>query len=197
MKILLVIASYFLGAFPTGFLLVRRSSRKDIREIGSGSTGATNVLRYGGWKMAIPVMVVDLLKGFLPAFLAVNIFADRRLAVWALLAAVVGHCYPVYLRFRGGKGVATTVGGFLYLAPLPLLVSLGLTLVMLLSFRYVSLATLSGLLALPFLVLLLTRENFLFWTGGLFFLLILFRHKENVKRLLAGTERKFGEKLNG
>ncbi len=197
MKILLIIASYFLGAFPTGFLLVRMSSRKDVREIGSGSTGATNVLRYGGWKMAIPVMVVDLLKGFLPAFLAVNIFADRRLAVWALLAAVVGHCYPVYLRFRGGKGVATTVGGFLYLAPLPLLISLGITLAMLLSFRYVSLATLSGLLALPFLVLLLTRENFLFWTGWLFFLLILFRHKDNIKRLLAGTERKFGEKLNG
>ncbi|MDH7576102.1 MAG: glycerol-3-phosphate 1-O-acyltransferase PlsY [Candidatus Saccharicenans sp.] len=197
MKILLVVASYFLGAFPTGFLLVRMSSRKDIREIGSGSTGATNVLRYGGWKMAIPVMIVDLLKGFLPAFLAVSIFADRRLAVWALLAAVIGHCYPVYLGFRGGKGVATTVGGFLYLAPLPLLISLGLTLLMLLCFRYVSLATLSGLLALPLLVLLLTKDNFLFWTGWLFFLLILFRHRENIKRLLAGTERKFGEKLNG
>lgn len=197
MKIILVVASYFLGAFPTGFLLVRMSSRKDIREIGSGSTGATNVLRYGGWKMAIPVMVVDLLKGFLPAFLAVSLLADRRLAVWALLAAVVGHCYPVYLGFRGGKGVATTVGGFLYLAPLPLLISLGLTLLMLLCFRYVSLATLSGLLALPFLVLLLTKDNFLFWTGWLFFLLILFRHRENIKRLLAGTERKFGEKLNG
>lgn len=197
MKILLVVASYFLGAFPTGFLLVRMSSRKDIREIGSGSTGATNVLRYGGWKMAIPVMVIDLLKGFLPAFLAVNFFADRRLAVWALLAAVVGHCYPVYLGFRGGKGVATTVGGFLYLAPLPLLISLGLTLLMLLCFRYVSLATLSGLLALPLLVLLLTKDNFLFWTGWLFFLLILFRHRENIKRLMAGIERKFGEKLNG
>ncbi|MCR4410652.1 MAG: glycerol-3-phosphate 1-O-acyltransferase PlsY [Candidatus Saccharicenans sp.] len=197
MKILLVVASYFLGAFPTGFLLVRMSSRKDIREIGSGSTGATNVLRYGGWKMAIPVMIVDLLKGFLPAFLAVSLLADRRLAVWALLAAVLGHCYPVYLRFRGGKGVATTVGGFLYLAPLPLLISLGLTLLMLLCFRYVSLATLSGLLALPLLILLLTKETFLFWTGWLFFLLILFRHRENIKRLLAGTERKFGEKLNG
>lgn len=197
MKILLVIASYFLGAFPTGFLLVRISSKKDIREIGSGSTGATNVLRYGGWKMAIPVMIIDLLKGFLPAFLAVSFFADRRLAVWALLAAVVGHCYPVYLRFRGGKGVATTAGGFLYLAPLPLLISLGLTLFILLSFRYVSLATLTGLGMLPILILLLADENFLFWTGWLFFLIILLRHKENIRRLLAGTERKFGEKLNG
>jgi len=153
MKILLIVASYFFGAFPTGFLLVRITSRKDIREIGSGSTGATNVLRYGGWKLAIPVVAVDLLKGFLPAFLAVSIFADHRLAVWSLLAAVIGHCYPVYLGFRGGKGVATTVGGFLYLAPLPLLISLGLTLLMLLSFRYVSLATLTGLLSLPVLIL--------------------------------------------
>ncbi len=197
MKILLVVVSYFLGAFPTGFLLVRISSRKDIREVGSGSTGATNVLRYGGWKLAIPVMIVDLLKGFLPVFLAVNVFADRRLAVWSLLAAVIGHCYPVYLRFRGGKGVATTVGGFLHLAPLPLLISLGLMILILLSFRYVSLAALTGLLALPVLVLILTGENFLFWTGWLFFLIILLRHKENIKRLLAGTERKFGEKLNG
>lgn len=196
MKILLVVASYFLGAFPTGFLLVRMSSRKDIREVGSGSTGATNVLRYGGWKLAIPVMVIDLLKGFLPVFLSVSIFADRRLAVWSLLAAVIGHCYPVYLKFRGGKGVATTVGGFLYLAPLPLLISLSLTILILLFFRYVSLAALTGLLALPALVLILTGENFLFWTGWLFFLIILFRHRENIKRLLAGTERKFGEKLN-
>ncbi|MCX8160448.1 MAG: glycerol-3-phosphate 1-O-acyltransferase PlsY [Candidatus Saccharicenans sp.] len=197
MKILLLVASYFLGAFPTGFLLVKKSSRKDIREVGSGSTGATNVLRYGGWRLAIPVMVVDLLKGFLPAFLAVSIFADRRLAVWGLLASVVGHCYPVYLRFRGGKGVATTVGGFLYLAPLPLLISLAITLVMLVSFRYVSLATLSGLLTLPILVLILTGEDFLFWVGWLFFILVLFRHRENLKRLLSGTERKFGERLNG
>jgi len=197
MKILLIVASYLFGAFPTGFLLVNITSKKDIREIGSGSTGATNVLRYGGWKLAIPVMVVDLLKGFLPAYLAVSIFADRRLAAWSLLAAVIGHCYPVYLRFRGGKGVATTAGGFLYLAPLPLLISLGVTVLMLLLFRYVSLATLTGLLFLPILVNLLTGENFLFQAGWLFFLLILFRHKDNIKRLLTGTERKFGEKLNG
>ncbi len=196
MKLLLIVASYFFGAIPTGFLLVRMASRKDIRKIGSGSTGATNVLRYGGWRLAIPVMAVDLLKGFLPAFLAVSLFADRRLAVWSLLAAVVGHCYPVYLGFRGGKGVATTVGGFLYLAPLPLLASLGLTVLVLLSTRYVSLATLSGLLALPVLVLSLSGDKFLFRVGWLFFLLVLLRHKDNVKRLLTGTERKFGEKLN-
>lgn len=197
MKIILVIAGYLFGAIPTGFLLVKIAARKDIREIGSGSTGATNVLRYGGWKLALPVMVVDLLKGFVPVFLAINFFADLRLAVLCLLAAVIGHCYPVYVGFRGGKGVATTVGGFLYLAPLPLLISLGLTLLMLILFRFVSLAALSGLLSFPVFVLLISGNKFLFWSGLVFFLIILFRHKKNIKRLISGTERKFGERLDG
>ncbi|MGQ9801578.1 MAG: glycerol-3-phosphate 1-O-acyltransferase PlsY [Candidatus Saccharicenans sp.] len=197
MKILWFVLSYLFGAFPTGYLLVRLATRKDIREIGSHSTGATNVLRYGGWKLAIPVMIVDVLKGFIPVFGAVTLFSDRRLAVLSLLAAVMGHCYPVYLRFKGGKGVATTVGGFLYLAPLPLVLSLSLTLLVLFLSRYVSLATLSGLFLFPFLVLLIAGDKLLFWSSGLIFLLILFRHGDNLKRLAAGTERKFGERIHG
>ncbi|MGB9906537.1 MAG: glycerol-3-phosphate 1-O-acyltransferase PlsY [Candidatus Saccharicenans sp.] len=196
MKILWVLVSYLIGAFPTGYLLVRRAARKDIREIGSRSTGATNVLRYGGWKLAIPVMVVDILKGFLPVLGAVRLFSDRRLAVLSLLAAVIGHCYPIYLKFKGGKGVATTVGGLLFLAPLPLAICLSLTLLVLFLSRYVSLATLSGLFSFPFLVLLMNGDKFLFWSGWLFFLIILFRHRENIQRLVAGTERKFGERIH-
>ncbi|MBC7349502.1 MAG: glycerol-3-phosphate 1-O-acyltransferase PlsY [Candidatus Aminicenantes bacterium] len=196
MKILLIVLSYLLGAFPTGYLLVRRAARKDIREIGSHSTGATNVLRYGGWKLAVPVMLVDVLKGFLPVFVAVALFSDRRLAVLSLLVAVIGHCYPVYLKFQGGKGVATTVGGLFYLAPLPLAISLVITLLVLFSSRYVSLATLSGLFSFPFLVLFITGDKFLFWSGWLFFLFILYRHKDNLRRLRAGTERKFGERIH-
>ncbi|MCR4395502.1 MAG: glycerol-3-phosphate 1-O-acyltransferase PlsY, partial [Candidatus Saccharicenans sp.] len=138
MKILWVLLSYLIGAFPTGYLLVQRAARKDIREIGSRSTGATNVLRYGGWKLAIPVMVVDILKGFLPVLGALRLFSDRRLAVLSLLAAVIGHCYPIYLKFKGGKGVATTVGGLLFLAPLPLAICLSLTLLVLFLSRFVS-----------------------------------------------------------
>lgn len=196
MKIIWVVLSYFFGAFPTGYLLVRQAVRRDIREIGSHSTGATNVLRYGGWKMAIPVMIIDVLKGLVPVLGAVTLFSDRRLAVMSLLAAVTGHCYPVYLRFRGGKGVATTVGGFLYLAPLSLGLSLSLTLLVLFLSRYVSLATLSGLFLFPFLVLVTTGDKLMFWSGWLFFLIILFRHRDNLKRLAAGTERKFGERIH-
>ncbi len=197
MKILFLIGSYLLGAFPTGFLLVKLKSRRDIREVGSGSTGATNVLRYGGWKLAIPVMVIDGLKGFLPPLLAITLFNDQKVAVLAVLAAVIGHCYPVYLKFRGGKGVATSIGGYLYLAPRSLLISLGLTLIILLLFRYVSLASLAGMFSFPFWALLTLENNLVFWTGLLIFLVILVRHRQNINRLIAGTERKLGERLHG
>ncbi len=196
MKILLILFSYFLGAFPTGYFLVKLFVRRDIRELGSRSTGATNVFRVGGWKLALPVMVVDILKGYLPAFLAVNLYSSRLLALICLLAAVIGHCYPVYLKFIGGKGVATTCGAYLYLAPGPFGLSLALMLIMLFLFRYVSLATLSGMLVFPVLVLILEGDRMLFAFGLIFFLIILFRHRENVKRLASGTERKFGERLN-
>lgn len=197
MKILFLIGSYLLGAFPTGFLLVKLTSKRDIREVGSGSTGATNVLRYGGWKLAIPVLLIDGLKGFLPAILATALFDDQKVAALAVLAAVIGHCYPVYLKFRGGKGVATSLGGYLYLAPRSLIISLGLALILLLLFRYVSLASLAGLLSFPFWTLLTFENNLLFWTGLLIFLVIFIRHRQNINRLIAGTERKLGDRVHG
>ncbi|MDD8031182.1 MAG: glycerol-3-phosphate 1-O-acyltransferase PlsY [Acidobacteriota bacterium] len=197
MKILFLIGSYLLGAFPTGFLLVKLTSKRDIREVGSGSTGATNVLRYGGWKLAIPVLLIDGLKGFLPAILATALFDDQKMTALAVLAAVIGHCYPVYLKFRGGKGVATSLGGYLYLAPRSLIISLGLALILLLLFRYVSLASLAGLLSFPFWTLLTFENNLLFWTGLLIFLVIFIRHRQNINRLIAGTERKLGDRVHG
>ncbi|MBC7361298.1 MAG: glycerol-3-phosphate 1-O-acyltransferase PlsY [Candidatus Aminicenantes bacterium] len=197
MKIIFLVASYLLGAIPTGYLLVKLTTRRDIREVGSGSTGATNVLRYKGWRLAIPVMLVDILKGFLPALLASVYLQDRTLALLGVLAAVIGHCYPVYLKFRGGKGVATSVGGFLYLASLPLLLSLVVMVVLLLIFRYVSLATITGLFLFPLFVLILYKDYNLFLIGLLTFLIVVIRHKENIRRLLAGTERKFGERVDG
>lgn len=196
MKIIFLIASYLLGAFPTGYLLVKFTAKKDIREVGSGSTGATNVLRYKGWSLAIPVMIIDILKGFLPAMVASVYWQDRTLALLGVLAAVIGHCFPVYLKFRGGKGVATSVGGFLYLAPLPLILSLVAIIIMLLIFRYVSLATLTGLFLFPFFTYFLNKDLYLFLFSFMIFLIVLVRHKENIRRLLSGTERKFGERIN-
>jgi glycerol-3-phosphate acyltransferase PlsY len=197
MKIIFVIMSYLLGAVPTGYLVVKITARQDIRQFGSGSTGTTNVLRYRGWKTAVPVLIFDLLKGFLPVFLACAWLADRRLAWLALIAAVAGHCYPVYIKFKGGKGVATSLGGFLYFSPRAFILVLLIIIIMLAIFRYVSLATLTGLLAYSPLMAVIER-SFLSAVGAfLIFLLVMARHHDNLKRLLSGTERKLGEKLNG
>ncbi|MGB9836245.1 MAG: glycerol-3-phosphate 1-O-acyltransferase PlsY [Candidatus Saccharicenans sp.] len=194
--VVFLLGAYLLGSLSPGYFLVKLKARKDIREIGSGSTGATNVLRYQGWKLAIPVMLFDLFKGFLPVYLANLLFIDKRMSLLGLLAAVAGHCFPFYLKFRGGKGVATSIGGFLFLAPGPMLVCLTIILIMLLIFRYVSLATLTGLFLFPFLAFLFGRDKFILLGGLLIFIIIAWRHKENIKRLLQGQERKFGEKIN-
>jgi glycerol-3-phosphate acyltransferase PlsY len=196
MKIFFLLGSYLFGAIPTGYLLVKLTAKKDIRAVGSGSTGATNVLRYQGWPLAIPVLLFDLLKGFLPVFLASVCLGDRNLAHLGVLSAVIGHCYPVYLKFRGGKGVATSVGGFLYLAPLPLSLSLAIMVIMILIFRYVSLAAMSGIFLFSILVIILNKDYNLFLTALLVFLIVLIRHKKNIGRLLAGTERRFGERAD-
>jgi glycerol-3-phosphate acyltransferase PlsY len=197
MKIIFVIMSYLLGAVPTGYLLVKMTARQDIRQVGSGSTGTTNVFRYRGWKTAVPVLIFDLLKGFLPVFLACTWLADRRLAWLALIAAVAGHCYPVYIKFKGGKGVATTLGGFFYFSPRAFFLALVIIIMMLAIFRYVSLATLSGLLVYSALMALMEKSLLSAVAAFLIFLLVLVRHRDNLKRLLSGTERKLGEKLNG
>ncbi|HEX2695878.1 MAG TPA: glycerol-3-phosphate 1-O-acyltransferase PlsY, partial [Acidobacteriota bacterium] len=155
MKVLFIVLSYLLGAVPTGYLAYRLSERRDIREHGSRSTGATNVMRLKGWKLAVPVVVVDVLKGFLPAFLAVRLFGDPRLALVASFLAVAGHCYPIYIRFRGGKGVATTVGAATAVGFVPLLLCAAVFLVVVGLTRYVSLGSILAVTAFPVLALIL------------------------------------------
>lgn len=126
MKILFLLASYLLGSLPIGYILFWISEKKDIRNVGSGSTGASNLFRLKGWKFALPALLIDVLKGVLPAYLALRVLSDIRLAALAALLAVLGHCFPVYLKFRGGKGVATTMGAFAVLAFEPFLISLAI-----------------------------------------------------------------------
>lgn len=194
MKVLFVVLSYLLGAIPTGYLAYRLSERKDIRERGSRNTGATNVMRLKGWKLAVPVVVIDVLKGFLPAFLALRLFEDPRLALVASFLAVAGHCYPVYIRFRGGKGVATTVGAAAAVSLVPLLVCAAVFLVVVGLTRYVSLGSILAVTALPGLALILGEGTETALWGLAIAALIVFRHRGNIGRLLAGRERKLGEK---
>ena len=196
MKALIVLASYLLGSVPTGYLMVRWTGRKDVRDFGSRSTGATNVLRVGGWKTALPVAVFDVLKGFLPVVLAVKIFDDPLLAAICGFAAVVGHCFPFAIGFRGGKGVATSLGAFAAIAWAPCLASLGLFLVIVALTRYVSLGSILGSLAFPAVFLVAGGRKDVAIVAAALALLIVLRHRANIGRLAEGTERKLGERAS-
>ena len=195
MKILFAAVAYFMGAFPSGYLFFRASEKKDIRSLGSGATGATNVLRLKGWKYALPVAFIDLLKGFLAAFLALKIFRDPGLAAVCASLAVFGHCFPVYIGFKGGKGVATAAGAMFAVALKPTLLSLIVFVLTVALTGFVSLASIFAALSFPFFMLLFKMPAILILLSLPILLIILIRHAENIKRLIGGQERKFGQKI--
>jgi len=195
-KVLFAVLAYLVGAIPTGYLLFKLSEEKDIREFGSRNTGATNVMRLKGWKFAVPVALFDVLKGFLPAFLAVKLFRDPRLALMASFLAVLGHCFPVYIRFRGGKGVAATIGAFAAVAFRPFLLSAGVFVVIVVLSRYVSLGSIIATLSFPVWVLLFHGKPMTVVWGMAIASLVILKHSGNIGRLFKGRERKFGEKVS-
>ena len=195
LKALWILAAYLLGAVPTGYLVVKLVARRDIRTLGSRTTGATNVLRAKGWALAVPVAVVDLAKGFVPAFLSLRIFEDPALAAAAALAAVLGHCFPVYIGFRGGKGVATAGGAVLALCWPCALVCLALFLLVVAATRYVSLGSMVAAAGFPVSAAALARPFLLVAFGVAVLAVVLFKHRGNIARLRNGTEHRFGERL--
>jgi glycerol-3-phosphate acyltransferase PlsY len=194
MKILFALVSYLVGSFPTGFVVFRVIEKKDVRGFGSGATGATNILRLKGWIYALPVALIDILKGFLPAFLAVKIFEDHRLAAISAGLAVLGHCFPIYIGFKGGKGVATAAGAMFALAFMPSLCSLGVFVCTIVLTRYVSLGSILGVVFFPLFLLLFQGPTELILLSLPVLLIILIRHRTNMQRLLQGEERKFGQR---
>jgi len=194
MKILFAFASYLVGSIPTGYLLVRLTARKDIRQFGSRSMGATNVLRVKGWRAALPVAAIDVLKGFLPAFFALKYSGDPVFAAFCAFLSVVGHCFPFSIGFRGGKGVATSLGAYVAIACLPLMACLGFFFIVIAVSRYVSLGSLVGSLAFPFLVLLSGGPKGVFVISLAIAVLVTFQHRDNIGRLVKGTERKLGDR---
>ena len=194
MKILFAVLCYLFGAIPSGYILFRLSEKKDIRSFGSQATGATNVLRLKGWKYAIPVLLFDAAKGFLPVFLALKLFGDLIFALICGFLAVVGHCFPVFIKFKGGKGLATTLGAYAFLAFKPALLSLAVFLIAVVISRYVSLGSLLTVLSFPVLTFLFKEEIQVVYFGIVLFILVAFMHRENIARLIKGTERKIGEK---
>jgi acyl phosphate:glycerol-3-phosphate acyltransferase len=194
MKIVVAVFSYLVGSIPTGYLLVRLAGKKDVRQFGSGSTGATNVLRVGGWKTALPVALVDILKGFLPVVLAGRWFDDPVFAALCGLLAVVGHCFPFAIGFRGGKGVATSLGAYAAIAWAPVLGGAGLFLIVVGLTRYVSLGSILASLAIPVILYFAGGPPAVAGVALAIAVLVVVRHGGNIRRLLKGTERKLGEK---
>lgn len=202
----LTIVAYLLGSIPTGYLAGKYLQGIDIREHGSGSTGATNVLRTLGKKAGIAVLAIDLLKGAIAVFWVkiVYIFALGELvpANWqpwlitiTALAAVVGHSKSIWLNFSGGKSVATSLGVLLVMNPVVALGTLAAFGVMLTIFRIVSLSSITGAIAVNLLMIILHQPIPYLIFAGLAGTYIIFRHQSNIKRLLAGTEPKIGQKL--
>jgi glycerol-3-phosphate acyltransferase PlsY len=192
-----LVASYLLGAIPTSYLAGRIFRGIDLREHGSKNLGATNVYRTLGWRYAIPVGLVDIAKGLVPVLVFAPRVSDAQLFALACgAAAILGHVFSVFVRFRGGKGVATAAGVMLGLAPLALGVALAIWLVVLKLSGYVSLASIAAAAGFPLAVYLLERPDQpeILWLDGLVAASIIWLHRANVRRLLNGTESRFGRR---
>jgi acyl phosphate:glycerol-3-phosphate acyltransferase len=189
--LVLVVAGYLLGSMPWGYWLVRLVKGQDIRRQGSGNIGGTNVWRVYGWKLGLPVVVLDTLKGFAPALVGSLIESDLA-GVLAGAAAMLGHWRPLFLRWqRGGKVVATCGGAFLGVAPVVGGISAAVWIVVFLVFRYASLASMLAALSLPVAAVLLDESwpVIVFAAGAAIAVLVL--HRANIARLRAGTENRF------
>jgi len=189
--ILCIIFSYFLGSISSSYIAGRLVSGVDIRDHGSGNAGATNSLRVLGWRVGVVVLTADILKGVLAISFA-HLLTNG--APWAMglsgLFAVVGHNWPVYFQFRGGKGVATTIGVLLTLSALPTLYAGLVAIALLLLTRYVSLASLVLVLLTPLFALALPIPAPYIWIAFILAILTYWRHRSNIERLLRGKERK-------
>src|SRR5258705_10164227 len=212
--VIVIVIAYLLGSIPFGYLIVRATQGADVRETGSGGTGATNVSRRAGKTAGVVTLLLDALKGAasvaiakivlgLPVFgEAALVSPSLEIAYWwvaaAAIAVILGHIFPVWLRFRGGKGVATGVGVFLMLTPLAVAFAGVIFVLVFWRTRYVSLGSILAAVAIPLFVLL--RNAFvqpvdpvppIMTAAAAGAILIVFAHRENVRRLISGTENKF------
>ena len=191
---LLLAIAYLVGSIPFSFLVARRYGVADVRKVGSGNVGATNVLRSAGKAAGLTAFLLDFAKGALATLIGLRLGGDADWGALAAVTAIVGHMYPVWLGFRGGKGVATGVGAFLPLAP----VATGLALVVfgttLAVTRYFSLASLAGAFGLAALAFVFDAPPLAARLAAAAALLITWRHRENLRRILRGTESRLGQK---
>lgn len=201
--LIVVLAAYLLGSIPSSVWIGKIFYGIDVREHGSGNAGTTNTIRILGYKAGIPVFIIDALKGWFAVFLTKIVFGyfptiemPEYMSFVAAVAVVLGHIFPIFAGFRGGKGVATLLGVGFGLIPIPALIALGIFMVVLFSFGYVSLASITAAVTLPFVTYFFVMpDNILLLLLTIAVAIFLpITHRQNIKRLLDGTENKFLKK---
>ena len=197
--VLLILIAYVLGSIPNALWVGKTFKNIDVREHGSKNTGSTNAARVLGAKLGIFTLILDILKGALPTYLGIVLGADLLTRMTGIdkldvivigMAAILGHTFSLFLKFKGGKAVATTLGVFLVLVPYAILILLVIFFVIFGLTRYVSLASIISAVVLPIAVYFTTRHIPLTILGIIIGILVIIRHKENIKRLINGTESK-------
>jgi glycerol-3-phosphate acyltransferase PlsY len=188
---LLVLLAYLLGSVPTGYI-VGSLAGVDVRKAGSGNVGATNVARVVGKRLGIVTLVVDIAKGLVPVIVALSLGLTPIATASVGVAAFLGHLYPVFLRFQGGKGVATALGIFLGLAPWATLVLMAIFVLVLLATRLVSLSSMVASVSAPIVFWFFSRSPILTGTSLFVAAMIVLRHRGNIQRLRLGTEPRLG-----
>lgn len=206
--LIVIVISYLFGSFPTAILAGKWIKKIDIRDYGSGNAGATNVFRVLGWKAGLTVLLIDMFKGFIPVYFIAPYFQPNPemviyFQVAAAVAAIAGHIWTIFAGFKGGKGVGTSAGAFMGLAPMPLLLALLFFVIIVALTRYVSLGSL--LASLVFLAVLLLQKYVLgapvsmvlIYLSVIIVVLIWYAHRSNIKRLLQGKENRIEFKKSG
>ena len=192
----LLVVAYLIGAIPSSFVAARGARGIDLRQHGSGNLGATNAFRVLGWKLALPVLVFDVFKGWFPTF-AFPVWDGAEAGGWAFAygcAAIVGHVFSPYVAFKGGKGVATSSGMLLALAPVGLLAGFVAWILMVWATRIVSLSSLVAAAVVPIVVSFTYGIGPVFWICVAVAVFVVFAHRSNLKRLARGEEPRFGPK---
>lgn len=194
MEYAIVALAYLVGSVPFAMVIVRLLKGKDIRKVGSGNIGATNATRAAGWPAGLLVLVLDVAKGSAPVLLMQAYDPAARWVGAAAVAAVMGHCFPLWLRFRGGKGIATGFGAFLPIVPVPLALAAGVWVVVLAVGRTVSLASVTAAASLPIWTAFTgSNPQPTVLATTVLAMLVILRHHRNIRRLAEGTEPRLGD----
>lgn len=191
--IIIILAAYLLGNISPAYIIGKLTANIDIREYGSGNAGTTNVMRTLGKRAAFLTLLLDCLKGALAVLIGKYLAPGTNMHLYAGIIAVIGHNWPILLKFKGGKGVATTIGAGIAVFPSIAFLCIGIGIIILMKFKYVSLSSMTGVTLFAILMFFQEKSYFIFALTLCIF--VLYRHRENIQRLLNGTERKVTDRL--